>query len=123
MGSVSIPLVTLLANKGKTDFNFKLNRPICLPNYRVLNDEIYFMSAKQLEEQRKMENEQPPTYINLSINLEPNLELPEDNTELYYPGFETQKILDDGAKWVQDRQRACKFKNPNIALFSENIKG
>ncbi len=50
LGSVSIPLVTLLQNSGKTDFNFKLNRPICLPNYRVLDDEIYFMSAKQLEE-------------------------------------------------------------------------
>jgi hypothetical protein len=46
LGSVSIPLVTLLQNSGKTDFNFKLNRPICLPNYRVLDDEIYFMSAK-----------------------------------------------------------------------------
>lgn len=49
LGSVTIPLQTLLANKGKTDYNFRLNRPICLPNYRVLEDEIYFMSADQLE--------------------------------------------------------------------------
>ena len=46
LGSVTIPLQTLLANKGKTDFNFRLNRPICLPNYRVLEDEIYFMNAE-----------------------------------------------------------------------------
>ena len=57
LGSVNIPLQTLLNNKGKTDYNFRLNRPICLPNYRVLEDEIYFMSADQLEKQRKMENE------------------------------------------------------------------
>ena len=79
---------TLLSNKGKTDFNFRLNRPICLPNYRVLEDEIYFMSADQLDKQRKMENEQPPTYINLSIAIEPSIELPTENAELQYPGFE-----------------------------------
>jgi hypothetical protein len=70
-----------------------------------------------------MENEQPPTYINLSISVEPNIELPTDNAELSYPGFETQKILDDGAKFVHERQRTCKYKNPNIAVFGEGIKG
>lgn len=49
LGSVTIPLITLLTNSGKTDFDFRLNRPVCLPNYRVLNDEIYFMTPKELE--------------------------------------------------------------------------
>jgi len=35
-----------------------------------------------------MENEQPPTYLNLSISLEPNIELPSENNELQYPGYE-----------------------------------
>ena len=48
LGSVTIPLQTLLANKGKTDFNFRLVRPMCLPNYRVMNTEIYFMSTAEL---------------------------------------------------------------------------
>lgn len=48
LGCVQIPLITLLTNSGKTDFNFRIIRPICLPNYRVLNDEIYFMNADQL---------------------------------------------------------------------------
>ena len=68
---------TLLSNDGKkTDFNFRLARPICLPNYRVLDEEIYFMKSTELEKNRKMENEQPPTYLNLSITLEPHIELP-----------------------------------------------
>ena len=46
------------------------------------------MSADQLDKQRKMENEQPPTYINLSIAIEPSIELPTENAELQYPGFE-----------------------------------
>ena len=115
--------MTLLTNAGKTDFNFKLARPVCLPNYRVLDDEIYFMDAKQLEKQRLMENEQPPTYINLSITLEPNIELPYENSELFYPGFEEQKLLDDGSKWLYERQKTSKFKHANIALFGENISG
>jgi len=88
LGSVTIPLLTLLTNSGKTDFNFRLDRPCCLPNYRVLDDEIYFMNAESLAKQRKMENEQPPTYLNLSITLEPNIELPVENAEYTYPGFE-----------------------------------
>ena len=111
MGSVEIPLVTLLVNAGKTDFNFRLMRPICLPNYRVLQEEIYFMNKDQLEKQRKMENEQPPTYLNLSITLEPNIELPSQREEYTYPGYEEQKLLDDGAKWLHERATQCKFKN------------
>lgn len=70
-----------------------------------------------------MENEQPPTYLNLSITLEPNIELPIENEELSYPGHEEQKDLDLGAQWVHTRMRACKFKNFNIKLFGENLKG
>mmetsp|Transcript_36590 Transcript_36590/g.48036 ORF Transcript_36590/g.48036 Transcript_36590/m.48036 type:complete len:93 (+) Transcript_36590:1131-1409(+) len=81
------------------------------------------MNAEQLEKQRKMENEQPPTYINLSITLEPNIELPAENEEFTYPGYEEQKLLDDGAKWLHERFSACKFKNKHIKLFGENVQG
>lgn len=58
LGSVTIPLQTLLLNNGKkTDFNFRLARPMCLPNYRVLDDEIYFMRPEELEKNRRNENE------------------------------------------------------------------
>lgn len=103
LGSVNIPLLTLLQNPGKTDFNFRLERPAVLPNYRVLNEEIYFMSAEELKNHLQMRNEQPATYINLSITMEPNIELPFDNAEYSYPGFESQKILDEGSKWMHDR--------------------
>ena len=81
------------------------------------------MSADQLEKQRKMENEQPPTYLNLSITLEPNIELPAENEEYTYPGSEEQKMLDDGAKWLHERFSQCKFKNKHIKLFGENVQG
>lgn len=43
LGSLEIPLSTVLTNYEKTDFNFKLNRPLILPSYRVVNDELNLM--------------------------------------------------------------------------------
>jgi len=34
------------------------------------------------------ENEQIPTYLNLSISLDPAIELPNENIMSYYPGAE-----------------------------------
>ena len=89
----------------------------------MLHDEIYFMNDDQLKAMRMMENEQPPTYLNLSITLEPNIELPTQREEYTYPGYEEQKLLDDGAKWLHERCSQCKFKNQNIKLFGENVSG
>ena len=44
LGSVTVPLVTVLSNPSKLDFNFKLDRPVALTAYRVLEQEIYFMN-------------------------------------------------------------------------------
>ena len=55
LGSVDIPLQSILSNPAKCDFNFRLNRPLFLPNYRVIGDEIYFMA--QSEFAQVLENE------------------------------------------------------------------
>lgn len=52
LGSVQIPLATVLSNHEKLDHNFRLNRPIALPAYRVLDDEISFMDSDRLEEEK-----------------------------------------------------------------------
>lgn len=89
LGSLEIPLSTVLNNYEKTDFNFKLNRPIILPAYRVVDDELNLMqnNSKLLDEVLR-ENEQIPTYLNLSISLDPAIELPNENVMSYYPGAE-----------------------------------
>ena len=51
LGSVTIPLSSVLSNPGKCDFNFRIQRPILLPNYRVTENEIYFMGTKDLKDQ------------------------------------------------------------------------
>jgi hypothetical protein len=39
---MTLPLQTVLLNPGKMEFNFKVNRPIVLPSYNVLPNEIFF---------------------------------------------------------------------------------
>jgi len=79
LGSITVPLSTVLCNTEKLDYNFKLNRPVALPAYRVLDDEIYFMKPEKLEEEKLRENEQLSTYLNVSISLDPVIELPVQN--------------------------------------------
>ena len=38
-------------------------------------------------------------------------------------GFEESKLLDDGSKWLAERYKMMKFKNANIKLFVESVKG
>ena len=69
-------------------------------------------------------NDQPATYLNLSISIEPNIELPFENSECYYPGREDRDLLDEGANWVDElRKKNKKFKNVNVNLFGTNIDG
>lgn len=89
MGSLEIPLSTVLNNYEKTDFNFKLNRPVILPAYRVVDDELNLMQNNaKLNDEVLRENEQIATYLNLSISLNPAIELPNENAMSYYPGAE-----------------------------------
>jgi hypothetical protein len=60
-----------------------------LPAYRVLGDEVYVMEATALAEEAIRKNEQICTYINLSITMDPEIELPNENNEAYYPGGES----------------------------------
>lgn len=46
LGQVVIPLSTILHHYDKMDFNFKLERPLVLPAYRVLDDEAVFMTSE-----------------------------------------------------------------------------
>lgn len=39
---MKMPLKTVLMNPGKMEFNFKIDRPMVLPSYNVVKDEVYF---------------------------------------------------------------------------------
>jgi hypothetical protein len=47
---MEVPLKTVLQNPGKMEFNFKLNRPLVLPSYNVVQQEVYFSSPQDIED-------------------------------------------------------------------------
>ena len=72
-----------------------------------------------------LENEQPASYVNLSVSLDPPIELPTENEQAYYPGREDQGLLEEGTRWVNAMRLKVmkKFKNPRIMIFGENTAG
>jgi hypothetical protein len=52
-----LPLLTVLYNPDKLDFNFKIDRPLALPAYRVVRDEIYWMDKDHINEVLSSSNE------------------------------------------------------------------
>jgi len=57
LGGFTIPLLSVLTNPGKTEFNFKIDRPMCLPNYKVLQQDVFFIDASNIDAQKLRENE------------------------------------------------------------------
>lgn len=88
LGGFVVPLLSVLTNPGKTEFNFKVNRPLCLPNYKVLKQDVFFIKPEDMTAENLRKNEQISTYLTLSLSLDPAIELPDENEEEYYPGFE-----------------------------------
>ena len=57
LGSIEVPLLTVLFNPEKLDSNFRLQRPMALSAYRVLDEEIYFCKEDQLADEQLRKNE------------------------------------------------------------------
>lgn len=104
LGSMSIPMKTILQNPPKIEFSFKIKRPLILPSYMVVPDEVYFIDSNEkekLDDAQIRKNEQVPSYLTLSISLDPALELPSENEQNgLYPGAERQDLLTEGNNWV-----------------------
>ena len=66
-----------------------------------MEDDIVFMQKQGLEEHEKRNEEQIPTYMNITISLEPMISLPRENEREYYQGFEKGPFLQVGSEWVK----------------------
>lgn len=83
LGCFCVPLTTILKGS-KFEGQVKIERPLVIQGYRVMEDDIVFMQKKGLEEHEKRNEEQIPTYLNLTISLEPLITLPRENERDYY---------------------------------------
>ena len=78
-----MPLTTILKGS-KFEGQIKIERPMVLQGYRVMGNDIVFLEKKGLEEHEQRNEEQIPTYINLTISLEPLINLPRENDRDIY---------------------------------------
>jgi coiled-coil and C2 domain-containing protein 2A len=122
LGSFKVPLTTILSNS-KFEGLIKLQRPLILQDYHVVQDELIFMDKEDIEKQQNRNEEQIPTYINLSISIEPFIKLPMENDKDYYNGKEKANFLEACIQWAKATARPFVLNQRCFKLFLENIDG
>ena len=121
LGSFSIPLTTILSGN-KFEGSVRVNRPLVLQNYRVFSDQAILMEAADIDRHAVRAEEQIPTYLYVSINLEPLMTIPRSNEKDVYDGAELQDFLDKGTKF--SKRFLTSHKSPRyVKCFLENIEG
>jgi hypothetical protein len=78
-----------------------------------------------LKEEALMKNDEIPTYLNLSISLDPAIEIPSENSAVFYPGGENFDLLHHCAEWTTKLIQHGKpyVKKRKIRTFGENLQG
>lgn len=94
-----------------------------LQGYRVMEDDIVFMQKQALEAHEQRNEEQIPTYLNVTISLEPLISLPRENDRDYYQGFEKGPFLQVGSEWVKALELKFRKQGRQFKVFLENIQG
>ena len=122
LGQIQVPLTTVLSGS-KFDGQIRIDRPLVLQGYKVIKDDIAFMEPRSYAEQDKRDNEHPPTYLNVSIGLEPLIQLPRENEKDYYRGKESDNFLQKGTNWIKAVQNKFKKTPRSMKCFLENIDG
>ena len=96
----------------KFDGQLRVDRPLVLQGYKVIKDDIAFISSSSTDKnkasskqggpaERERTEEQIPTYLNISIGLEPLIRLPRENDKDYYHGKEPPAFLQKGNAWIK----------------------
>ena len=122
LGQIQVPLTTVLSSS-KFDGQIRIDRPLVLQGYKVIKDDITFMETASYQEQDKRNEEQVPTYLNISIGLEPLIQLPVKNEKDYYRGKEADNFLQKGTNWIKSIQNKFKQNPRVIKAFLEDIDG
>lgn len=74
-----------------------------------MND-LSFMDKAEFERSQARSEEQVPTYLNLTISLDPFINIPLENDREFYVGAENGPFLEKGTAW--EKQFYERFK-PN----------
>jgi hypothetical protein len=118
LGSFSVPLLSVLQNSPKMEGHIRVDRPMNLQGYGMLPSGMLSSNIFKGD----IDTDLLPTYVSVSINLDPVLELPAENEFDFYPGGEEAKLLRAGALWA-NTYRERKIGPPIIVkCFGENVE-
>jgi len=81
------------------------------------------MDESQFAKQQLRNEEQIPTYINISIQLEPLIQIQTENDHDFYQGAEKSPFLEAGTMWVREIDHKFKRSPRMVKVFLENIDG
>ena len=118
LGSFSIKLISILQNFPKMEGQIRINRPLNLQGYGMLPSGMLSTNIFN----KDIDTELLPSYISLSINLDPLLELPAENEYDFYPGGEDSKLLRAGALWSNSHRVVPKGAPLVVKMFGENVE-
>mmetsp|Transcript_37280 Transcript_37280/g.57190 ORF Transcript_37280/g.57190 Transcript_37280/m.57190 type:complete len:82 (+) Transcript_37280:2942-3187(+) len=81
------------------------------------------MQEQDLIKQEQRNEEQIPTYMTVSINFEPFIQISLANEKAFYPGHESAPFLQSGSEWVQKITDKYESNPRVVKVFLENLKG
>eukprot|EP00357_Protocruzia_adherens_P030440 CAMPEP_0115042130 /NCGR_PEP_ID=MMETSP0216-20121206/46090_1 /TAXON_ID=223996 /ORGANISM="Protocruzia adherens, Strain Boccale" /LENGTH=1496 /DNA_ID=CAMNT_0002424201 /DNA_START=154 /DNA_END=4644 /DNA_ORIENTATION=- len=123
LGSATIPLVTIFQNAAKIDAKLRIDRPLAIFNY--YSDTSGIFDADPHDSNRALfTNPAIQSHLDVSIVLDPVIDIPSQNKGDYYTGGESPKLLQYGVTFLRDiKSKYPTLEKRNVALWGENIKG
>lgn len=119
IGSFQIPLLTLFQNP-KINSYFKINRPLTLFGYMSTKSNIF-----SVERSMMLKNVNPflPSYISMSLSVEPEFHLPSRNDNTTKGHIENPTFLIIAKRWLDSYFKKTSNSNKNVQLLGEDIEG
>lgn len=79
----------------------EVQRPPLVFGYYTSTTNLFSLGHED-EKNKSGVNPNIPTFVSVSISLDPLISIPSENELEYYPGFEDMQLLLAGTKWVKD---------------------
>jgi len=117
LGSFSIPLATLFQYPQQNAAVYKIERPLFLFGY--FNMKPVFSTDIQISS--LVADPFTPSYVTLSLTIDPPLDMPTKNVADYYSGAENPQLLLNGTNWLKNLKKNNRYANRNIKLWGTGI--
>lgn len=118
LGSFSVPLLSILQNSPKLEGHIRVDRPMNLQGYGMLPSGMLTSNIFKGD----IDTNMLPTYVSVSINLDPLLDLPAENEFEFYPGGEDARLLRAGTLWSNTYRYRKKGPPIIVKCFGENVE-